>query len=380
MGQNNLKHSNSIKKKPDLIQRPGHQKQRNVFYLKRTRFNHTPITREIDGSVIDFSNMIRRALGELEKQGLNKRRLADLQELLNDVLKDEVYWRYQANSLAVFATPDEIRTFRLANHIESQLEVSDRFNIKPLLRATTFDNSAYVIALSEHGVRLVQIFSDIHPEEIEIPDRPKALPIELKLEDSAAATQHKGDEVNKLHLAKYCRRVDAALAPLLHHSSIPVIVMAARPTSSVFHNLCSANHLLPQIISQSPDRMSLSEIADEARKVLDVHYKEVVAQSREQYEVRSRNRRASSSLEEVARAATLGSVETLYINIDSRLAGTLDAQNGTVDYAPADAVAYNLASEITRRALAHGSKMIALRTDDMPAHADVAATMRYAIQ
>jgi hypothetical protein len=39
--------------------------------------------------------MIHRALGELEKQGLNKRRLADLQKLLNDVLKNGAYQNFR---------------------------------------------------------------------------------------------------------------------------------------------------------------------------------------------------------------------------------------------------------------------------------------------
>ena len=44
----------------------------------------------------------------------------------------------QAHSLAVLATPDSVRTFRLATAITDMVEVSDRFHLKPLLRAIAF--------------------------------------------------------------------------------------------------------------------------------------------------------------------------------------------------------------------------------------------------
>jgi hypothetical protein len=349
----------------------------------------TPITPDVGASKIEFSNLIREAVNQLEARGVPRARRADLQELLEDVLDDEIYWLYQANTLAVLATPDQIRTFRLANQIDSRVEVSDRFDIKPLLRATTFDHSAYVIALSENRVRLIEIFADLPPEEIQVPDQPRDLQTELGLDNRQKPQTRRpgsgdrgqtGGTARKLDLARYCRRIDAALAPALHGSDIPVIVMAAQPIASIFHNQCSAENLLPQIISHSPDRLTLGEIAAEARKVLEVHYRGKVEDFHEHYQRRLQSHRSSDNLEEVARAATFGSIETLYIDIDSKLQGTLDEQGGAVDYAPHEGVvAYSLVGEITRRALASGAKVIALRKGDMPGASEVAATLRFAI-
>ena len=35
----------------------------------------------------------------------------------------------------MFATPDALRTFRLPNRLTTVVEVSDRYHLKPLLRA-----------------------------------------------------------------------------------------------------------------------------------------------------------------------------------------------------------------------------------------------------
>lgn len=80
--------------------------------------------------------------------------------------------------------------------------------------------------------------------------------------------------------------------------------MAAQPIASIFHNICSAENLMPQIIFHSPDRLSLGDIAAAARNVLNAHYQSRVEEFDEHYQSRLRNRRASNMLEEVARAAT----------------------------------------------------------------------------
>lgn len=339
----------------------------------------TPITREIEASKIDFSNLIRQALGQLEEKGLDKQSLKNLQEVLEEVQNDDILWRYQANTLAVFATPDHVRTFRLANLIDSRVEVSDRFNIKPLLRSTTFDQSAYVIALSEKNVRLIEIFADLPPEEIEDP----ALPTDMEstLSDKQRKDHSKnGAEDVKRNIAKYARLIDTALAPLLKHNDIPVIVMAAQPIASIFHNLCTANNLLPQILSGSPDRVPLHEIASQAREVLKKHYQSKIEDNHDHYQSRFQQRRATDKLEEVALAATIGSIETLYIDIDSELAGSIDEKTGFIDYAPPEGVIrYNLVGEITRRAFNSGARVLALRKDDIPNHAAAAATLRFPI-
>ena len=343
------------------------------IYLKTT-----PVTHEIEASKIEFSNLIRQAISELETQGLDKRTVWEIQDVLDEVQQDDILWRYQAHTLAVFATPDSVRTFRLANLIDSRVEVSDRFNIKPLLRSTTFDQSAYVIAVSENGMRLIEIFADLPPEEIKDPNFPEHLYSEVTRRSRKDVKA--GDEDLKRAITKYSRLIDAAIAPLLKHSDIPVIVMAAQPIASIFHNLCTAKNLLPQIISCSPDRIPLHEIAAAAREVLQGHYASKIEELHELYEARFQKRRATDKLEEVARAATIGSVETLYIDIDSEAIGTIDESTGAVNYHPAEGtIQYNLVGEITRRAFSSGAHVIALRRADIPRGVEVAATLRFPI-
>jgi hypothetical protein len=54
------------------------------------------------------------------------------------------------------------------------VEVSDRFHLKPLLRAITFPHEAFVLALSENAVRLVEVFADLPPQQITVHELPKS--------------------------------------------------------------------------------------------------------------------------------------------------------------------------------------------------------------
>ncbi len=133
----------------------------------------TPVTQDVEASRIEAGNLAKQAYAQLDAGGLDKRRLAALGEQLDDLLDDDEFWRFQANSLAIFATPDTIQTFRLANRLQPAIEVADRFLTKPLMRAITFPNDAFVLALSENDVRLIEIFPDLPPQRLQVPGLPK---------------------------------------------------------------------------------------------------------------------------------------------------------------------------------------------------------------
>src|SRR5690625_7660560 len=84
------------------------------------------------------------------------------------------FWSHQANSLAVLATPDSMRTYRLANKLGENVEGSDRFHIKPLLRAITLPRAAHVLAISENSARLIEISPALPASGREAPNLPQS--------------------------------------------------------------------------------------------------------------------------------------------------------------------------------------------------------------
>ena len=84
----------------------------------------TPVTQETAGDRIELKNLAKQGLHQLEAVGADKRRVAALSEHLDDLVDDNEFWRFQARSLAVLATPDNVRTFRIANTLEPVVSVA----------------------------------------------------------------------------------------------------------------------------------------------------------------------------------------------------------------------------------------------------------------
>lgn len=340
----------------------------------------TPVTQDMDAAIIKLGNQIKAALNQLETSGFDKRRLATLSEQLDDLLDDDEFWRFQTHSLAILATPDAIRTFRLANRLQPAIEVADRFFLKPLLRAITFPHDAFVLAISENDVRLVEIFPDLPPQRINVPDLPKDAASAVKvssLNNRTSMRRVMGSEGQKVRLAQYARQVDAALRPVLAGRDVPLILAANEPVASIFRSISSHPNLLPETVTATSDRSSEAEIAAAARPVLDAAYAREIEEIRALFEKRESDRRATTDISDAARLATFGGIETLLVDMDDMVHGTIDEETGAVTFGEEGPETYGIVDEIMGRALASGARVLAVRRDEIPGGQALAATLRY---
>ncbi len=197
----------------------------------------SPLPQDADQARIEFKNLVTEA-------GTDN-------ELLDDFAEDLVAWSLLAHSLAVFATPTSLRSFRLPNQLSSLVVSADRFHVKPLLRAITFPQAALVLALSQNSVRLVEVAGDVPPSTIDVAGL-EAVIAEQPL--------------------RYARQVDRALQPTLAGLGLPLILAAAEPISSFYRATNSYPDLLDDGIAGNPEHMTEAELAHAARPILDALY------------------------------------------------------------------------------------------------------------
>lgn len=342
----------------------------------------TPTTQQVDTARISLKNLAREAINQLEEMGLDKRRRWPVEEQLADFDDDEEFWAHQAHSLAIFVTPDKLRTFRLANEIPDQVHVSDRFHMKPLLRATTFSNDAYVLSLAEGGVKLIEVPASGEAHEVRVPNLPKDAYDALQtttLNDRAPSRRITGDEGKNVRLRQYVRIVDKALMDVIKSSSRPLIIAAADPLRELFAQASDYPHIAPDAITGSPEEKSDNQLAEEARPILAKLQDAKVAELRDLYGERFGEGRASSDLSQVARAATHGAVDTLLVDIDVTVPGTIDDDGVLFLDEVDDARNYGVIDEIALRVLRNGGRVMAVRAGDLPEGAkDLAAILRWA--
>ncbi len=108
------------------------------------------------------------------------------------------------------------------------VQVSDRFHLKPLFRATTFPHTAFILALSENAVRLVETHADLPPRTIKVPDMPQDAASAVgqsALNYRSYSGRLHGLEGHNIRMQQYVRQgVDAALRPVLAGRETPLVL------------------------------------------------------------------------------------------------------------------------------------------------------------
>ncbi|MBJ7457744.1 MAG: hypothetical protein JHD02_01005 [Thermoleophilaceae bacterium] len=343
----------------------------------------SPLPTESEAARIEFKTLASTAVERLRASGADKHDVNAINDALQELDEDEAFWLHQAQSLAVFATPDSLRTFRLPNNLTELVEVSDRLLVKPLLRTITFPQAAYVLALSVNSTRLLSISPDQDPLEVAVPNMPtdasSAVGLD-SLKDNNPTSRTQGSAGRKLRLRQYAHQVDRALRPVIGASDLPLIIASTEPLESIFRATTHYQRLAPINIEGNPDERTDAQLADAARKVLDVVYAGKIEELKETYELRASKDRATTDLARIAKAATFGAVDTLLVDIDVTIDGLVDEETGQLQIDDSDTVSnYGVVDEIARRVIDSGGRVLAVRKEQVPTGADAAAILRFAI-
>ena len=330
---------------------------------------------------IAYKNAVREALAQLADT--DKRNLAGLAEELA-VLEDEdseEFWRHQARTLAVFATPTTLRSFRLPNRLTPVAVGGMRFLVKPLMRAVTFPQTAFVLALAQGSVRLLETVPDAAPRDVRVPDMPTDVASAVgksSIRDPAPIRRVQGAEGRKLRMAQFSRLVDAALREVLPGQGVPLVLAAIEPLESIFRAHCSYPDLVPQSVPGNPEGRGDVELVAAAREVLDGWYADRLEEDKRTFAERSHQGRTSTDVADLARFATRGAVETLFVDIDADLPGDVDELGGVTFSAPEAGSSGDVVDEVARRAWLSGARLLAVRHEDVPGGGDIAGILRYA--
>ncbi len=117
--------------------------------------------------------LVSQAIAQVGER-TDHRTAALIEEHLTALLEDPSFWFDVGRSLAVFVTADGAVEFRLPNELTEYVGVADRFVVTPLLRAVTFPQAAFVLALSQNGARLIEVSADLPAQEIQVSDLPES--------------------------------------------------------------------------------------------------------------------------------------------------------------------------------------------------------------
>jgi hypothetical protein len=180
-------------------------------------------------------------------------------------------------------------------------------------------------------------------------------------------------------LRQFARKVDQALRGLLTGSDVPLVLAATEPLASIYRSVNTYAHLVKARIDGSPVYLTDAQLADRARALLDGLNRDEITQWKMTFAARENEGRATTDIAHAARAATYGAVETMLVDIDEVIPGTVDETNGTVSFSKsANARDYGVVDEIASRVIRSGGRILGVRKADIPGGKSLAAILRYA--
>lgn len=343
----------------------------------------SPITPEADASRIAFKNLAGEAVDRLRAAGVGSADREAIEQALDDLHDDEHFWAEQAHSLAIFVDPGGLRSFRLPNQLTEAVQVADRYYVKPLLRTVTFPQTAFVLALAEGSVRLLEVTPDLPTFEVRVPDLPSdaaSAAGKASITDRSPSGRLQGTEGRKTLVRSYARAVDRALRGVLGGQDVPLILAAAEPIDAIFRSVNSYPHLASQSLPGSPEAATDAELGEHARGVLDGLYADQLRELTDRFEQRSPSGHTAVEINDLGRAATFGAVDTLFVDIDTKLAGTIDEESGAVTIDDTEQAGdYGVVDELCRRVILAGGTVLAVRAADVPGGGPAAAILRYPV-
>src|SRR5262249_37175474 len=103
--------------------------------------------------------------------------------------------------------------------------------------------------------------------------------------------------------------------------ALRLTVAEAEPIDSIYRSVNTYPHLVATSLPGNPEADSDAELTERARRLLDDVHADELRTTRETFGLRASQRRASTDIADVARAATYGLVDTVLVDMDAVVRG-----------------------------------------------------------
>ena len=357
--------------------------------------------REQQQDPIRLKNLMAQAEKKLLAFGVRRPEALEILRPAEELLLEGPFWQHQSEGLAIFLTEEYSKVYRLQDRFDELVEVSNSFQVKPLLPLLSGNGSFYILALSLNQVRLFRATKD-HVDEVELTDMPTGMEDALLVEDyqdhlgfhtgtanpistgeRPAMYYGQGVEDNKKdEIRTYFQKVDAGLIRQLENESMPMVIAAVDYLIPLYREANSYRNLLEEGITGNPDRQDAGQLQAKAWKLVEP----IFIRSRQEALDRfselhgQQNGLASSDLEPVVRAAAGGRVETLIVPAGVERWGRYDPETDSVrvdsEPTPWNEDLLNFAAAQT---LLNSGNVYTVPHEQLPSQTEIAAIYRYAI-
>jgi hypothetical protein len=354
---------------------------------------------EIRQDPIRLKNLLDEAENRLTARGL-RRTEADL--LLAPALKllnSGEFWQHRGEGLALYLTKGFMRAIDLPYQPEERLTVGSSFRIRPLLSLLDGGERFTVVTISLAGAR---VFAGdrqglVERRELGLPQGVKEVMAETdyqQMSNAAPANPTAGhgalhgkhgfgqspEELRKVELIEYLRRLDAALLLHLSGRSEPVVIAGDPQVSGHFHRMSKLSNLHEEAVVVNAEAFDAAALHERVLPLVEPLFGRARQAAVEHLRALhgSGDARALARVPEIVKAARYARVDTLFLPETGEVWGRFhDADDEVVVRAAPDGGDIDLLDLAAVDTMRNGGTVFTLSREDLPLGAQAAAILRY---
>lgn len=360
-----------------------------------------PTYPECQQDPIRLSNGLKEVERQLTQAGWRE---SDVAELVGDAAareKDDVFWQYQEEGLAVFIEQGNTHWVKLPQAVPELTVVANRYHIRPLIPILRDKGRFHVLAVTEDAARFFNGTQE-GLREISVPDMPESAEkvwqktafdrdLGFHARDRGqqvggadtpqyAALGESPDDYAAIVLDHYTRDIAKAVDGHLANSDAPLVLAALPRTLGYLAQHLEYRHVVPDHVSADPGPLSEAELHEKTWAVVEP----VLTKERTELRERLRNHvegevpDVTRNLEGIIKATEEGRVDTVFVSAGETVWGIYDPTYRVIriDHV-ASAENEDLLNLAALRTLAQGGDVRALPEDVREQLGPVAALYRY---
>lgn len=351
---------------------------------------------EVQQNPIRLSNLLKDAEKRVIDFGLRAPEAREILREVSKVTEDSLFWRHQADGLAIFVSPQHFRMYRLPIHFDELVVVTDRFHLKPLLRLLNNNSHFYLLTLSQKEIKFFEA-TRYGINEIKLEGVPKSIDEALKYDDPQAKQRFHtrvrgsartedplfrahgvGRDDTKTDILRYFQKVDEGLHNYLKDERSPLVVAGVDYLLPLYREANSYPHMIEEGIAGSPDGLREDELHEKAWLLVESIFRKDQENAAARYMELAGTGLASQDIEEIVPAAMQGRVEAIFVPSGLRKWGTYDPERNLVEVHQemqnGDEDLYDLAAIQT---FLNGGSVFPVESGKVPGTGNVSAIFRY---
>jgi hypothetical protein len=343
---------------------------------------------------IRFRNLVKELELSLRRKYAGRETAAILRPF-RKLAENAGFWVHALDGLAVFATSDLFKVYRLQRSVRELAIVADSFHTKPLVRilqsadryhvlginrqeARLFEGNRYALDEVELATGFPKTVSDVVGERGGEPDRKNRAYGPAGPGGTRHGTDMRQDE-RDAETRRFFRAVDDAV--LAHYSwprGMPLLLAALPEHHHLFRTVSRNPSLMADAIDGYPGALSMDELRERAWQIILPRYLARLSEIVERFGAARANDLGSVDLAEIARAGAAGRLSILLIEADRETPGHFDPASGAIAFAPLnDPGVDDLLDDLGEHALKTGGEVVIVPAERMPANTGIAAIYRF---